>query len=246
MSKPTTSRVLPSAVRKAGPKSATRGLAALLPKPEANQAPDVKAKPAPLVDQGVVDAFLSAEANVTETAIALFYACTARRVSPEQFKGRSDAKVRASEFNCAWRCAEAAKSVTSARGIIDLAAGKPGDRRANVLKALRKAITIYAEVKPAALKGAALQKRVAKQVEQAAEQASQQHAAKRKQQRETRVPTLPKAGTLDAFMPAACAALMDIQTKVAKLTVPKGKLRAMENFADSLAETIKLAGELNA
>ena len=243
MSMHTTPRPLPSAVRKAGPKSATKGLADLLPKDEG------KAKPEVLVDQGLVDAFLSAEANVAESAVALFLACTVHKVSPDQFKGRKDGKVRASEFNSANRCAAAAKSAQAARDIINTACKQPGDKRHNVLAALRKAIAVYAEVKPLALKGAALAKKVAKQVEAATVEASKADAkrqAKRKAERATRTPALPKGGTLEAFMPAALAALVDVQKRFAGLTIPKGKLRAAENFTDSLAETIKLAGELNA
>ena len=57
-------------------KSAAAQLANLLPpKPAPLKAPEVAAKPEPLVDQATVDAFLHAEANVVETAIALFLAC---------------------------------------------------------------------------------------------------------------------------------------------------------------------------
>src|SRR5690349_8447066 len=87
--------------------SATAAIAAnanLLPPAPA----PIAAKPEPLVDQATVDAFLNAEANVVETALALFHACCWHRVSPAQFGTRSDAKVRASEFNCARTVAEQA------------------------------------------------------------------------------------------------------------------------------------------
>lgn len=230
-------------------KSAAAQLANLLPpKPAPLKAPTVAAKPEPLVDQATVDAFLHAEANVVETAIALFLACCWHRVSPAQFVGRSDAKVRASEFNCARTVAEQAGpgGAKFAQSIIERAAKLAGDRRHNVLAALRSAKATFKEAAPSAIKGAALKAKVAKQATAAADVAKAQRDKKQAEKRATRVPALPKSGTLEAFMPAAMAALMDVQKKFGALAIPKGKLRAAENFTDSLAETIKLAGELNA
>lgn len=227
-------------------KSAAAQLANLLPpKPAPLTGP---AKPEPLVDQATVDAFLHAEANVVDTALALFLACCWHRVSPAQFVGRSDAKVRASEFNCARTVAEQAGpgGAQFAQSIIERAAKLAGDRRHNVLAALRAAKATFKEAAPSAIKGAALKAKVARQATAAADVAKAQRDKKQAEKRATRVPQLPKSGTLEAFMPAAMAALMDVQAKFSKLTMPKGKLRAAENFTDSLAETIKLAGELNA
>lgn len=230
---------------KAKPASVSAAIANLLPPQPASVAKPTDAKPTVYVDQGVVDAFLNAEANVVETAIALFYACTVHAVSPEQFKGRSDAKVRASEFNCARKVAELGKSTAAARAIIAKAAAEPGDRRHNVLAALRAAKAAYKEVTPTALKGAALTRKVAAQAAEASKVASIADAKRKADKRATRVPKLPDTGTLAAFMPPALAALVDVQKRFGALSIPRGKLRAAENFADSLAETIKLAGELN-
>src|SRR5690242_11422214 len=208
----------------------------------------VAAKPEPLVDQATVDAFLHAEANVVETALALFHACCFHRVSPAQFGNRSDAKVRASEFNCARTVAEQAGpgGAKFAQGIINKAAKLAGDKRHNVLAALRAAKATYKEASPTAVKGAALRAKIAKQATAAADTAQKARETAKQVKRETRVPSLPKSGTLEAFMPAALAALMDVQAKFGKLNIPRGKLKAAENFTDSLSDTIKLAGELSA
>lgn len=208
------------------------------PAPNAHKPADVKT-PETFVDQSVVDRLLSAVDGVGVAVVDLFMACVVHRVSPKQFhtftKGTQDKT--ASQFNCA-HYAGLMLGHVAARKLIETAASKPGDKRDNILAALRAVKTVAKEVKPGALKGAALSKEIAKRANVAvAEQAAKQ-AARNTAKRGARTPTAIKAGTLAAFQPLALAALMDLQKQLAKVNVPTRKLAKVKDFSDALAEAI--------
>lgn len=213
--------------------------------PAPDTAPASVGKVETLVDQGVVDAFLNAEGAVTETALALFYACTLHAVSPQQFVGRSDAKVRASEFNVAQHVAKIMGS-KGARGVILKASQLPGDKRGNVLAALRATKKIAVELKPSAIKGAALNKEIEKRADVAAKAASSKDAARQaaRTPRQPTGPKIPASGSWGAFFPTAMAAMLDIQKTLTTIELPKNKLALAKGFADALAEAIEAAEAL--
>lgn len=198
-----------------------------------------KAKPETFVDQTVVDAFLSAENGVKESAVALFLACTEHRVSAAQFHGRSDGKVRASEFNSAHTVGLLLGRV-KAKQFITKAAEKSGDKRANVLAALRSVKKVAPELKSSALKGAALQAEIAKRADAASTKSSEAFKASRT----PRVPALPKANTVGAYAPIAHAALLDLLNQAGKITAAGGQLRAWKEFTDTLSEAVDMAQAL--
>lgn len=218
--------------------------------PPAPNAHDPKAatKVEVFVSQDVVDAYLNAETAVSETQIALFYACCLHRVSVAQFKGRSDAKVRASEFNCANNVANYL-GVKAARALIDQACKRSGDKRAATLAALRAAIKVGKETKASALKGAALQKEIMARVnEAAADQDAKSKAStegRRSGSRATRVPGLPKANSLDGYMPILIAALIDAEKQLAGLDIPPRKLKKVEALASALNDALACANEVS-
>lgn len=214
------------------------------PKPKGKQG---GAKPETFVEQGYVDSFINAESDAKEAAVALFVACTLHRVSPAQFKDRSDAKVRASEFNTAFH---AAKLLGRDRAIkaINAAAGKGGDKRANVLAALRNIKSVAPQLKGSALRGAALQKEIAQRADRAAEQAAKDHADRRaaaKQNRVARVPEV-KSNTVQGFVPVLMAALTDALSKMAKIEVRPSELAKWKELSGCLSESVDICGSFKA
>lgn len=197
------------------------------------------------VEQSYVDAFLNAEAGVKESAVNLFSACVAHRVSPNQFKGRSDAKVRASEFNCA----HTAGKLLSPKGALKLisdAAARTGDKRANVLAALRRVKEVAPQLKGSALKGAALSKEIRAKADAAAEAASSADASKRaaaKAHRVARTPA-PKANTVAAFVPLLMGALADGLEKMGKIDVPPTMLAKWRDLGDAMSAAVDACGAL--
>jgi hypothetical protein len=212
------------------------------PKPKGKQGGKVTET---FIDQYYVDAFLNAENGVKEAAVALFIACTHHRVSPAQFVGRSDAKVRASEFNTAYT-ARMLMGQTKAAQYITTAAAKPGDKRANVLAALRSVKSASAELKGSALKGAALSKEIAKRADAAAVKAADAHKAKRdsaKQERAARVP-VPKGNSVAAFAPMLLAALTDSLAKMAKVEVKQPQMAKWRELASAMEEAADICAAL--
>lgn len=196
-----------------------------------------------LVDQALVDAFINAEGAVTESALALFYACAIHPVSVHQFVGRGDAKVRASEFNCAHVVAKSL-GVKGTHAIIRKAEGHTGDKRGNVLAALRDAKRLAKELKPRALKADALAKEVGKRADAAAKVAAEKHAERRAEKRAPRTPSLPKSGTMEAFLPVAIAAFLDMEKTMARIELPQNKLAKVKDFTDALAAAREAAEAL--
>jgi hypothetical protein len=211
----------------------------------AKSAPAPKAKPEVFVDQTFVAALLNAEGGVTEAAINLFVACTEHRVSPAQFVGytAASAKGRASEFNCA-KTAALLMGRPAAIKFIQSAANKPGDKRANVLAALRNVKATSAELKGSALKGQALAKEIGKRAEDAAQRAAEAHQTKREAARASRVPTAPKAGTVDHFVPQLLATLIDTRARMAKIEVKPAQLRKWQDLEAALGEATDIADSL--
>ena len=237
------------ATKPAARKSAAAGaLVKLAPVPAADvvaKMAKAPAKPEVFVEQVVVDAYLAAESNVGDAAIALFMACTAHRVSPAQFGTDPSAKVRASEFNAAHAVAHMLKSAAAARKVIEDAAKKPGNRRSNVLAALRSARVVGKQLSGSALKGNALASAITKRAEAASSANSAQTAARKAQQRVTRQPAAPKANTLAGYMPIALAALIDMQKQLGKVAVPARMLRKVEDLAEALTAAIDAATACN-
>lgn len=231
------------ATKPAARKSSAAILAVLAPAPNAHKE-TAPVKVETFVDQALVESFLTAEASVSDAAIQLFRACVYHRVTPAQFGERSDAKVRASEFNCAHVVAKAL-TVKGALAIIDKAAKLPGAVRQNVLAALRNARVTAKQLSGSALKGAALTKEITKRADAASAAASATNDAKKAASRAVRTPAAPKAGTLAELMPTAMLALIDLQKQLGKVNVPARMLRKVEDFSRSLAETIELAGVCN-
>jgi hypothetical protein len=237
-----------TATKPAARKSATVELQKLAPAPiidvKAKMA-KATAKPEVFVDQGVVDSFLAAEQGAGDAAIALFIACTLHRVSPAQFGTRPDAKVRASEFNSATAVADMLKSAAAARAIIDKASKAPGNRRSNVLAALRSARVTGKALSSSALKGNALAKEITKRAETATAANVAQLTAKKAAARKARAPSAPKPDTLAGYMPIALAALIDMQKQLGKLSVPARMLRKVEDLSSALVEAIDAATACN-
>ncbi len=213
----------------------------------AAQAAKTTKTPETFVDQGTVDAFLNAEGAVADCAIALFYACIAHRVSPTQFVNRSDAKVRASEFNCAHTVAGLI-GAKGTRGVILKASNAKGDKRGNVLAALRSAKVTASSLKGSAMKVDAIAKEVAKRADAASAEASAKDAprqATRQATRAPRVPTgpgVPKAGTVGAYIPTLIAALIDAQVQLAKTEFgPRqgGKVKDLSEALESALDAAK-------
>lgn len=214
----------------------------------APQSPDV-AKDVPIagksyVDQGMVDAWMNAGAALAESTTALFLACIVRQVAPSQFVGRKDAKVRASEFNTAHKAAKLIGS-PAARKMIEAAKGKGGDTRANILAAMRTSIAAGKKVTGSALRGAALQKEIAKSADAAMNEAADKQRARLASARLPRAPKAPAPNTLHGYAPIACAALIAIQKDAAKVSDVKSKLGDWKAFNEALAETILLAQALS-
>lgn len=208
-------------------------------------AKDVKAKPEPRVDQAAVNAWMNAQGQVGETTLALFLAVAAAKVHPDQFIGRKDAKVRASEFNCAYRLAERI-GVTGARKVIADAAKKGTDKRAVILAALREANTAAHELKSSALKGAALKAEISKRVETRSAAQVKKEQARTAQRRTPQAPRLPKADSVNAFQPAALALLLDMQKKCAKINAAPAQLAKWKDFVSALNETVDALDALSA
>jgi hypothetical protein len=190
------------------------------------------------VDQGVVDAFLNADGEVKQAAVALFRACVTRSVAPAQFLGRSDAKVRASEFNCAFAIGHQF-GYDNARRIIDAACEQAGDKRANVLTALRKAKELGKQIKKAALKGAELKKAITRAGEEAIEFAeSAENFAKEAKPRGAQLPRIPKSDSMDAWAPVALAALGDLLKSLGKVDVKPRQLSRVKELSELLKDAV--------
>lgn len=224
-------------------KSSTAALVHLAPAPNAHKpaAPD---KVETFVDQAIVAAYIAADENVVDAAIQLFRACVHHRVSVAQFGQLAGAKIRASEFNCAHAVAKAL-GVKGTVAVIDKALKQSGNRRENVLAALRSARVTAKSLSGSALKGAALTREITKRADAAAEKNSATNAAKKAASRATRTPAAPKANTLQALMPTALLALIDLQKQLGKVAVPPRMLGKVADLSRSLAETIELAGVCN-
>src|SRR5690349_20918643 len=189
----------PSKSKPAARKPVRPSAAAVVVEKLAPQAPTVAkatpAKPDPRVDQGTVDAWLNAQGQVGETTLALFLAVAGAKVHPDQFKGRKDAKVRASEFNCAYRLAERI-GVKGARQVITRAAAKGTDKRAVILAALREANVAAHELKSSALKGAALKSAITQRVEARSAEQVKKEQSRTAQRRTPQSPKLPRADSV--------------------------------------------------
>lgn len=185
-------------------------------------------KVAPAVAQTVVDAFLAAEGNMRGAAVDVFRACIHGAVTPAQFGARSDAKIRASEFNSAWkvRCAFGAQLAAK---MIDEAASHGVDRRANVLRVLRKAKELAGAIKSANLKGAALQKALNKAATEAREAAAPVKVEPRGAQHR-----IGKAESLGAFASLALLSLGDMLEQLGKVDVAPRMLRKVSDAREAI------------
>lgn len=196
------------------------------------------------VAQSYVDAFLDAESNVRGAAVELFRACVEFTVSPAQFGARSDAKVRASEFNSAHKVRMYFGQAVALE-LINAAAERTGDKRRNVLAALRKAKELGDAVRKTALKGAALSKALSKAAEQAKAAAAEasadfaNEAAKRGAQHR-----VGKATDVRTYAPLALAALSDMLDKLGKLDVQPRQLAKVKALGDALTEAADIAKSL--
>lgn len=196
------------------------------------------AKPVLHVDQAIVDAFLNAEGEVRAAAVMLFRACVARSVSPAQFVGRSDAKVRASEFNAAFRIGHL-YGHDAARRIIDAAADQVGDKRANVLQALRKAKDLGEQVKRAALKGTALNKALTKAGDDVLAFASNEaNYSKITKNRGAQLARIPKSDSMEAFRPVAMAALGDMLKSLGGIKLKAREIERVSALKSALEEAV--------
>lgn len=224
---------------RAGVPAVVAPVAVIPPAPNAHKPADA-AKVETFVDQAVVDRLLNAVDGVATAAVDLFMACVVHRVSAKQFhsftKGTQDKT--ASQFNCA-HYAGLMLGHVAARKMIEKAASQPGDKRDNILAALRTVKVVAKEVKPGALKGAALSKELTKRANAAVSEQAAKQAARNTAKRGARTPTTIKAGTLAAYQPLALAALLDLQAQLAKVDVPPRKLAKVKDFADALTETIE-------
>lgn len=191
---------------------------------------DKKAPPA--VAQSVVDAFLAAEGNMRGAAVDVFRACIHGAVTPAQFGARSDAKIRASEFNSAWkvRCAFGAQLTAK---MIDEAASHGVDRRANVLRVLRKAKELAGAIKSANLKGAALQKALNKAATEAREAAAPTKPEPRGAQHR-----IGKAESLGAFASLALLSLGDMLEQLGKIDVAPRMLRKANDAREAIEAAV--------
>lgn len=207
--------------------------------PNAHTAPEPKVSK-PVVDQAIVDSYINAEGAVGDAAVALFYACIAGSVTLGQFTALSPktAGVRVSEFNTSGKVAKRL-GAKGTRGIILQASKKPGDKRGNVLAALRIAKKTADELKPSALKGAALSKEVTKRAEAAARSASDKDAersAARRAPRQPQGPAVPKADSLGAYVPTMMAAFAEMQKQLGKLTIPARMLGKVRDLSAAIEE----------
>lgn len=201
-------------------------------------APVGVAKPEIHVDQVIVDAFLHADGELKTAAVALFRACVAHSVSPLQFVGRSDAKVRASEFNCAHRVGMQFGH-DNARRIIDAASEQAGDKRANVLSSLRKAKELGKQLRKAALKGAALTKALKSAGDEAVAFAEDEaNFARKDKARGAQLPRIPKADSWAAYAPIAMAALGDMMKSLGSINLKPREIAAAKSLGELLDEAI--------
>jgi hypothetical protein len=185
-----------------------------------------------------VDAFLHAEGEAKQAAVALFRACVTRSVASVQFVGRADAKVRASEFNCAYAVGMQF-GYDNARRIIDAASEQAGDKRANVLAALRKAKEFGAQLKKAALKGNAMKKALERAGADALEYAEDaQNFVKNSKARGAQLPRIPKSDSVEAFAPIALAALGDMLDTLGKLHLKPRQLERVKTLKDALEDAV--------
>lgn len=195
-------------------------------------------KPVLHVDQGLVDAFLHAEGEAKIAAVALFRACVVRSVAPVQFVGRSDAKIRASEFNCAFHVG-AQFGYDNARRIVDAASEQAGDKRDNVLKALRKAREYGVQLKRTALKGAALNKALKQAGDDAVAFAEDEgNFASSRKNRGAQLPRVPKADTMEAFAPIALAALGDMLKSLGSMRIKARELERVSSLKSAMEECV--------
>lgn len=228
--------------------SAAAALVEVLPAaPNAHTAPEAKVTK-PAVDQAIVDSYINAEGAVGDAAVALFYACIAGSVTLSQFSALSTktAGVRVSEFNTAGKVAKRL-GAKATRGIILQASKKAGDKRGNVLAALRNAKKFADELKPSALKGAELVKEVAKRAEVAASNASAKDAARsaaRRAPRQPQGPTLPKANSLGAYVPTMLAAFADMQKQLSKVNIPPSMIGKVRDLSAAIEEASTCANAI--
>lgn len=201
-------------------------------------APDGKAKPVVHVEQHYVDAFIRADGEVKLAAVALFRACVVHSVDRAQFGARGDAKVRASEFNSAYRVGQQFGHET-ARRIIDAAAEQVGDKRDNVLKSLRKAKEFGEAVKRANLKGSALSKALSKAGADACEFAEDEaNFAKTVKNRGAQGVRIPKADSMAAFAPVALAALGDMLKSLGGISLKPREIAKAKELGELLGEAV--------
>jgi hypothetical protein len=199
-----------------------------------NRAAHVSAKPQAAVDQSIVDSWLTALRGSGEAAVALFMACVTRKVEPAQFVGFTEGsqKKTASIFNAAGKHARLFGAACT-RKVIREAAAETGDTRLAVYASLSKQVACGKAAAASGETGAVLHAAVQAQAAQAVADVKAKDAA-RQAQRATREPQAPKAGTLDAYTPAALRQLLDLRTSFAKLTVPQSMLAHGKAYADAL------------
>lgn len=195
------------------------------------------------VQQAVVDAFLYAEGAVRGAAVDLFRACVRHSVAVSQFGARSDAKNRASEFNCAYKVGQMF-GFKLAHEMIDDAAERTGDKRRNVLATLRKAKEFGSALKGSALKGAALDKALAKAANDAKAAAADASADFAKKSKGAQLPRIPDAASVEQFAPLALVALADMLEKMGTLTIKPRQRAKMEALAEALNEAVEVAKSL--
>lgn len=217
--------------------AAAKAIAEIIaPKPlaDARAALETAAKKVePRVDQGLVDAYLSAEAGVGDAAVALYYACLTAKVHASQFGDSPSAKVRASEFNTAYKVARRL-GAKGAKSVMDEACKKPGQRRMNIVNALRAALAVGDQLKGSALKANELTKAVRARVEQ-----REAEKATTKQTRAPRPATLPKSNSPAAVLPALLASFTDAEKQLSRVEWSGNSVSHGKSIAEALAELIE-------
>jgi len=199
-------------------------------------APNAHSEKAPVkvearVEQGLVDAYLKAEAGVGDAAVALLYACLHAKVHSSQFGNSPSAKVRASEFNTAYK-AMRLLTLKGAKAVMDDASKRKGERRSNIIKALREAIAVGSQVKGSALRAADLSKAVAKRIAD--------REAKKAAQTNTRAPRtpLPKSNSPEAVVPVMLAAFMDAEKQLGKVEWKPSQTGKAKDLMEQVSEII--------
>lgn len=201
------------------------------------------------VDQGLVNAVADTTKAAGEAHVALFVAAMRARVQPSQLMaayaavGRpmneATAKVRASAYNSAGRCAKVLGPDATADIIRD-AAGRAGEVRELVYTALRQAVELAKAAGAKGAKAAELQRIVREGLAKGA-------AAVVIARRAPRAPrmvgeTARKGGGLRALAASHLALLEDLVQDIATLDVRPGeaaKVRDIESALEALQDAYK-------